>query len=111
MHSDQVIHVRGELHLRQVAAAGEHDETSVRQRGSEQFGIRRRRRDPVFLALNYQQGHRQPCSERWHLGLGDKARCLHEAGGLVARTVCWTKAKVSAEAAEPSSAAARSPKP
>ena len=60
MRRDQVIDARRELHLRQMAAAGEHDETSVRQRDSQQFGIRYRRRDEVFLALNHQQGHRQP---------------------------------------------------
>jgi hypothetical protein len=64
MRRDQVIDARRELHLRQVAAAGEHDETSVRQRSSQEFGIRRRRRDTVFLALNHQQQHRKPGSER-----------------------------------------------
>jgi len=48
MRRDQVIDARRELYLRQVAAAGKHDETSVRQRGSEQFGIPRRRRNAVF---------------------------------------------------------------
>ena len=111
MPRDQVIDPRRELHLRQVAAPGEHDETSVRQRGSEQFGIRRRWRDAIFFALNYQQAHRQPRSERWRLGPSDKARCLHETSGVGRGRVCCTEAKVSAEAAEPSSAAARSPKP
>jgi len=32
----------------------------VRQRSSEQFGIRRRQRDSVFLALNQEQGHGKP---------------------------------------------------
>jgi hypothetical protein len=41
----QVVNARREFHLGQVAAAREHDETGVRQRGSEQFGIRRRRRE------------------------------------------------------------------
>jgi hypothetical protein len=48
MCGEQVIDARRELHLRQVASAGQHHETSVRQRCSEQFGIRRRRRDAVF---------------------------------------------------------------
>ena len=48
MCRDQVIDLRRELNLRQVAAAREHDETSVRHRGNEQFGIRRRRRDAIF---------------------------------------------------------------
>ena len=78
MRRDQVINGRRELNLRQVTAAGEHDETSMRERGSEQFSIRRRRRDAVFLPLNHQQGHRKPGSERGHLRLGDKARRLHE---------------------------------
>lgn len=82
MRRDQVIDARRELHLRQVAAAGKHDEPSVRQRGSEQFGIRRRWRDAVFLALNHQQGHRKPISERRHLGLSNKASCLYETGGV-----------------------------
>ena len=67
MPRDQVIHARRELNLRQVAAAGEHNETSVRQCGSEQFGIRRRRRDPVFFALNHQQGLCQLAASRGHL--------------------------------------------
>jgi ABC-type transport system substrate-binding protein len=52
MCCDQVIDSRRELNLRQVAAAREHDETSMRQGGSEQFGILRGWRDAVFLPKN-----------------------------------------------------------
>ena len=82
MRRDQVIDPRWELNLRQVAAAGKHDETSVWQGGSERFGIHRRRRDAVLFALDHQHGHRKTGSEQWRFGLGDKARCLHEAGGV-----------------------------
>ena len=54
----------------------------LRQRGSEQFRIRRCRRHAVFLALNQQQGHREPGTERRHLGLSTEARGLHETGGV-----------------------------
>ena len=54
MRLDQVVNARGELYLGQMTAAGQHDETSVRQRGSKQFGIRRCRCDAVLLALNHQ---------------------------------------------------------
>ena len=37
MRLDQVVNARGALYLRQMTAAGQHDETSVRQRGSKQF--------------------------------------------------------------------------
>ena len=43
MRRDQVINACRELHLGQVAAAGEHDKPSMRQHGSEQFSIPSRR--------------------------------------------------------------------
>ena len=43
MRLDQVVNTRGELHLGQVTAAGQHDETSVGQRGSRQALYRRGR--------------------------------------------------------------------
>ena len=110
MRRDKVIDARRELHLWQVATAGKHDQPSVRQRGSEQFGVRRRRRDAVFLALNHQQGHRKPSSERRHLGLSNKASCLHETGGVGRAKRLLHQNQSIGGGAEPSSAAARSPK-
>jgi hypothetical protein len=56
MPRDQLIDARGELDLRQVAAAGDQDKTSVREGVDEQFGINRRWRDAVFVALNISKG-------------------------------------------------------
>ena len=43
MRLDQVVNARGELYLGQMTAAGQHDETSVGQRGSRQALYRRGR--------------------------------------------------------------------
>jgi len=110
MRRDQVIDPRWELNLRQVAAAGKHDETSVWQGGSERFGIRRRWRDAVLFALDHQHGIVRPAASNGVSAAAIKRAACMKPAGLVARSVCCTKTKVSAVAAEPSSAAARSPK-
>jgi hypothetical protein len=72
MRRDQVIDPRWELNLKEVAAAGKHDETSVRQRESGSAFVAA----GVTRSLDHQHGHRKTSSEQWHFGLGDKARGL-----------------------------------